>query len=153
MKFDDGMKAEREIFTNLMFTPECVSLRHLFIAERAASKIPGRSGRHQGTRHQKVGVIGASTMGGGIAMNFLNASVPVVVLEMKQEAIDKGFGVIRKNYEAQVAKEEAQAGKLDERMGLLSSTLDYADLKDCDLIIEAVFEEIGVRKSVQALDA
>jgi len=93
-------------------------------------------------------------MGGGIAMNFLNAGVPVVVLEMKQEAIDKGFGVIRKNYEAQVAKKKLKQEKLDERMGLLSSTLDYADLKDCDLIIEAVFEEIGVKEKVfQALDA
>ena len=154
MKFDDGMKAEREIFTNLMFTPECVSLRHLFIAERAASKIPDVPEDTKARDIKKVGVIGAGTMGGGIAMNFLNAGVPVVVLEMKQEAIDKGFGVIRKNYEAQVAKKKLKQEKLDERMGLLSSTLDYADLKDCDLIIEAVFEEIGVKEKVfQALDA
>ncbi|MBL8309908.1 MAG: enoyl-CoA hydratase/isomerase family protein [Burkholderiales bacterium] len=154
MKFDDGMKAEREIFMNLMFTPECVSLRHLFIAERAASKIPDVPEDTKVRDVKKVGVIGAGTMGGGIAMNFLNAGVPVVVLEMKQEAIEKGFGVIRKNYEAQVAKKKLKQEKLDERMGLLSSTLDYADLKDCDLIIEAVFEEIGVKEKVfQALDA
>jgi len=93
-------------------------------------------------------------MGGGIAMNFLNAGVPVIVLEMKQEAIDKGFGVIRKNYEAQVAKKKLKQEKLDERIGMLTSTLDYAALADCDLIIEAVFEEIGVKEKVfQALDA
>jgi len=154
MKFDDGMKAEREIFMNLMFTPECVSLRHLFIAERAASKIPDVPEDTKPRDIKKVGVIGAGTMGGGIAMNFLNAGVPVIVLEMKQEAIDKGFGVIRKNYEAQVAKKKLKQEKLDERMGMLTSTLDYAALADCDLIIEAVFEEIGVKEKVfQALDA
>ena len=154
MKFEDGMKAEREIFTNLMFTPECKSLRHLFLAERAASKIPDVPSDTPLRDIKKVGVIGAGTMGGGIAMNFLNAGVPVIVLEMKQEAIDKGFGVIRKNYEAQVTKKKLKQDKLDERMGMLSSTLDYADLNDCDLIIEAVFEEIGVKEKVfNALDA
>ncbi|HNY46318.1 MAG TPA: 3-hydroxyacyl-CoA dehydrogenase NAD-binding domain-containing protein [Casimicrobium sp.] len=154
MKFEDGMKAEREIFTNLMFTPECKSLRHLFLAERAASKIPDVPSDTPLRDIKKVGVIGAGTMGGGIAMNFLNAGVPVIVLEMKQEAIDKGFGVIRKNYEAQVTKKKLKQDKLDERMGMLSSTLDYADLKDCDLIIEAVFEDIGVKEKVfGALDA
>jgi 3-hydroxyacyl-CoA dehydrogenase len=154
MKFEDGMKAEREIFTNLMFTPECKSLRHLFLAERAASKIPDVPSDTPLRDIKKVGVIGAGTMGGGIAMNFLNAGVPVIVLEMKQEAINKGFGVIRKNYEAQVTKKKLKQDKLDERMGMLSSTLDYADLKDCDLIIEAVFEEIGVKEKVfNALDA
>ncbi len=154
MKFEDGMKAEREIFTNLMFTPECKSLRHLFLAERAASKIPDVPSDTPLRDIKKVGVIGAGTMGGGIAMNFLNAGVPVIVLEMKQDAIDKGFGVIRKNYEAQVTKKKLKQDKLDERMGMLSSTLDYADLKDCDLIIEAVFEDIGVKEKVfGALDA
>ncbi|HPG62545.1 MAG TPA: 3-hydroxyacyl-CoA dehydrogenase NAD-binding domain-containing protein [Casimicrobium sp.] len=154
MKFEDGMKAEREIFTNLMFTPECKSLRHLFLAERAASKIPDVPSDTPLRDIKKVGVIGAGTMGGGIAMNFLNAGVPVIVLEMKQEAIDKGFGVIRKNYEAQVTKKKLKQDKLDERMGMLSSTLDYADLKDCDLIIEAVFEDISVKEKVfGALDA
>jgi 3-hydroxyacyl-CoA dehydrogenase len=154
MKFDDGMKAEREIFTNLMFTPESVALRHLFIAERAASKIPDVPADIKARDVKLVGIIGAGTMGGGIAMNFLNAGVPVVILEMKQEAIDKGFGVIRKNYEAQVSKKKLKQEKLDERMGMLTSTLDYAALSNCDLIIEAVFEEIGVKEKVfNALDA
>ena len=154
MKFDDGMKAEREIFMGLMFTPECVSLRHLFIAERAASKIPDVPEDTPKRDIKKVGIIGAGTMGGGIGMNFLNAGIPVVILEMKQEAVDKGFAVIRKNYEAQVSKKKLKQDVLDTRMGMLTSTLDYADLKDCDLIIEAVFEDIGVKEKVfNALDA
>jgi 3-hydroxyacyl-CoA dehydrogenase len=154
MKFDDAIAAEREIFVNLMFTPESKSLRHLFFAERAASKIPDVGDDVKPRDIKKVGIIGAGTMGGGIGMNFLNAGVPVVILEMKQEAIDKGFGIIRGNYEAQVKKGKLKQDKLDQRMSMLSSTLDYADLKDCDLIIEAVFEEIGVKEKVfTALDA
>ncbi|MGL4230293.1 MAG: 3-hydroxyacyl-CoA dehydrogenase NAD-binding domain-containing protein, partial [Casimicrobium sp.] len=154
MKFDDAIAAEREIFVNLMFTPESKSLRHLFFAERAASKIPDVPEDTITRGIKKVGIIGAGTMGGGIAMNFLNAGVPVIVLEMKQEAIDKGFGVIKGNYESQVKKGKLKQDKLDQRMGLLSSTLSYDDLKDCDLIIEAVFEEIGVKEKVMgAMDA
>lgn len=154
MKFDDALAAEREIFMNLMFTPESKSLRHLFFAERAASKIPDVPEDTPIRDIKKVGIIGAGTMGGGIAMNFLNAGVPVVVLEMKQEAIDKGFGVLKGNYEAQVKKGKLKQEKLNERMALLSSTLSYDDLKDCDLIIEAVFEDIGVKEKVfGALDA
>jgi 3-hydroxyacyl-CoA dehydrogenase len=154
MKFDDALAAEREIFVNLMFTPESKSLRHLFFAERAASKIPDVGDDVKPREIKKVGIIGAGTMGGGIGMNFLNAGVPVVILEMKQEAIDKGFGVIRGNYESQVKKGKLKQDKLDQRMSMLSSTLSYDDLKDCDLIIEAVFEEIGVKEKVfNAIDA
>ena len=148
MKFDEGLAAERALFTGLMFTPESVSLRHLFFAERAASKIPDVPEDTPVRDIRRVGIVGAGTMGGGIAMNFLNAGVPVVVLEMKQEALDHGFGVIRKNYDAQVAKKKLKQQKLDERMALLSGTLDYAALKDCDLIVEAVFEDIDVKHKV-----
>jgi 3-hydroxyacyl-CoA dehydrogenase len=154
MKFDDAIAAEREIFVNLMFTPESKSLRHLFFAERAASKIPDVGDDVKPREIKKVGIIGAGTMGGGIGMNFLNAGIPVIILEMKQEAIDKGFGVIKGNYEAQVKKGKLKQDKLDQRMAMLSSTLSYDDLKDCDLIIEAVFEDIGVKEKVfGALDA
>ncbi len=148
MRFDEGLAAERALFTGLMFTPESVSLRHLFFAERAASKIPDVPEDTPVRDIRRVGIVGAGTMGGGIAMNFLNAGVPVVVLEMKQEALDHGFGVIRKNYDAQVAKKKLKQEKLDERMALLSGTLDYAALKDCDLIVEAVFEDIDVKHKV-----
>jgi 3-hydroxyacyl-CoA dehydrogenase len=93
-------------------------------------------------------MIGAGTMGGGIAMNFLNAGIPVTILEMKQEALDKGVGIMRKNYEAQVKKGKLKQDKLDERMGLLSTTLKYDDLKDADLVIEAVFEDMAVKEQV-----
>jgi 3-hydroxyacyl-CoA dehydrogenase len=148
LKFDDGMKLERELFIGLMSTPECKALRHAFMAERATSKIPDVPADTPVRDVKKLAVIGAGTMGGGIAMNFLNAGVPVVMLEMKQEALDKGVGIIRKNYEAQVKKGKLKQDKLDGRMALLSTTLNYADLKDADMVIEAVFEEMGVKEKV-----
>lgn len=147
-KFDEGMALEREIFTNLMFTPECRALRHIFMAERAASKISDVPEDTAKRDIRKVGVIGAGTMGGGISMNFLNAGIPVTILEMKQEALDRGIATIRKNYEAQVKKGKLKQDKYDQRMALLSTTLSYDDLKDCDLVIEAVFEEMGVKQKV-----
>jgi 3-hydroxyacyl-CoA dehydrogenase len=148
MKFDDGMAEERRLFTALMFTPESMALRHLFMAERAASRIPDVPEDTPQRSIKSVGVIGAGTMGGGISMNFLNAGIPVKILEMKQEALDRGIATIRKNYEAQVKKGKLKAEKYEERMALLSTTLDYNDLKDADLIIEAVFEELGVKEKV-----
>jgi 3-hydroxyacyl-CoA dehydrogenase len=148
MKFEDGMKLEREIFMALMLTPESKALRHAFVAERATTKIPDVPADTPTRPIKKIAVIGAGTMGGGIAMNFLNAGIPVVMLEMKQEALDKGTGVMRKNYEAQVKKGKLKPDKLDERMGLLSTTLKYDDLKDADLVIEAVFEDMGVKEQV-----
>jgi 3-hydroxyacyl-CoA dehydrogenase len=147
-KFDDGMVAEREIFIALMFTPECRALRHLFVAERAASKIPDVPDDTPKREIKSVAVIGAGTMGGGISMNFLNAGIPVKILEMKQEALDRGVATIRKNYEAQVKKGKLKQDKYDQRMALLSTTLSYDDLKDADLVIEAVFEEMGVKEKV-----
>jgi 3-hydroxyacyl-CoA dehydrogenase len=153
-KFEEGLKYEREAFAALMLTPESKALRHAFFAERAASKIPGIPEDTPTREIRKVAVIGAGTMGGGIAMNFLNAGTPVVMLEMKQEALDKGVGIIRKNYEAQVKKGKLKEDKYAERMALLSTTLSYAELGDADLVIEAVFEEIGVKQKVfEQLDA
>jgi 3-hydroxyacyl-CoA dehydrogenase len=153
-KFEDGLKYEREAFAALMLTPECKALRHAFFAERAASKIPGIPEDTAVRDIKSVAIIGAGTMGGGIAMNFLNAGIPVQMLEMKQEALDKGLGIIRKNYEAQVKKGKLKEDKYAERMALLSTTLAYADLGQADLVIEAVFEEIGVKQAVfEQLDA
>src|SRR5574339_347485 len=104
MKFDDGMRFERDTFLALMMTPESKALRHAFLGERAASKIPDVPEDTPQRKIEKVAVIGAGTMGGGISMNFLNAGIPVTMLEMKQEALDRGVAVIRKNYEAQVKK-------------------------------------------------
>lgn len=147
-KFEDGLAYERELFVNLMWTPESRALRHLFLAERAASKIPDVPSDTPKREIRKVGVIGAGTMGGGISMNFLNAGIPVTILETKQEALDRGLATIRKNYEAQVAKGKLKQDKYEQRMALLTPTLSYDDLKDVDLVIEAVFEEMGVKETV-----
>jgi len=147
-KFADGMLFERELFINLMWTPESRALRHLFMAERAASKIADVPSDTPKRDIQSIAVIGAGTMGGGIAMNFLNAGIPVKMLEMKQDALDRGIATIRKNYEAQVKKGKLKQDKYEQRMNLLSTTLSYDDLKAADMVIEAVFEEMGVKEKV-----
>ena len=152
-KFDAGMLTERQTFLNLMWTPESRALRHIFMASRAASKIEDVPSDTPVRAIHKVGVIGAGTMGGGITMNFLNAGIPVVMLETAQAALDRGVGTMKRNYEAQVKKGKLTAEKLDQRMALLQTTLAYEDLADVDLVIEAVFEEIGVKETVfKALD-
>lgn len=147
-KFDEGMAVEREIFINLMWTAESKSLRHLFLAERAASKIADVPSDTAQRAINSIAIIGAGTMGGGIAMNFLNAGIPVMMLEMKQEALDRGVATIRKNYEAQVTKKKLKQDKYEQRMSLLTTTLSYDDLGTVDMVIEAVFEEIGVKEAV-----
>jgi 3-hydroxyacyl-CoA dehydrogenase len=147
-KFDDGMAYERETFIALMNTPECRALRHAFFAERAASKIPDVPEDTPQRAIKAVAVIGAGTMGGGIAMNFLNAGIPVTMLEMKADALERGVATIKKNYEAQVKKGKLKADKYDGRMALLKTTLAYDDIKDADLVIEAVFEDMGVKEKV-----
>ena len=148
LKFDDGMIFERDIFVALMLSPEGKALRHIFIAERAASKIPDVPADTPKRDIKSIAVIGAGTMGGGIAMNFLNAGIPVKMLEMKQEALDRGLATIRKNYESQVKKGKLKQAVYEERMAMLTTTLSYDDLKDADMVIEAVFEEMGVKEKV-----
>ena len=153
-KFDEGMVIERELFINLMWTPECRALRHLFMSQRAASKIADVPDTTPTRAIKQIAVIGAGTMGGGISMNFLNAGIPVKILETKQEALDRGIATIKKNYEAQVKKGKLKEDKYAQRMALLTSTLSYDDIKDADLVIEAVFEEMGVKETVfKQLDA
>jgi 3-hydroxyacyl-CoA dehydrogenase len=153
-KFDDGMAYERELFMNLMFTPECRALRHLFLAQRAASKIADVPGDTPQRSVQSVAVIGAGTMGGGITMNFLNAGIPVTIVETAQESLDRGLATIRKNYEAQVKKGKLKQDKYEQRMALLKPTLNLQDIAQADLVIEAVFEEMGVKKQVfEKIDA
>jgi 3-hydroxyacyl-CoA dehydrogenase len=146
--FDKGLAVERECFMALVQTPESRALRHAFFGERAASKIPDVPSSTPVRKIERVGVIGAGTMGGGIAMNFVNAGLPVTLLETEQEALDRGLATIRKNYESAVKKGRLTAEKLEERMALITPTLAYEDLKDADLIIEAVFEELGVKEQV-----
>jgi len=146
--FEQGLAYERKAFVALMMTPECKALRQAFFGERAASKIPDVPEDTPQRVIKKVAVIGAGTMGGGIAMNFLNAGIPVTMLEMKPDALERGVATIRKNYESQVKKGKLKQDKYDGRMALLTTTLAYDDIKDADLVIEAVFEDMGVKESV-----
>ena len=154
LSLDDGLAYEREAFTQLVAGVESKALRHAFFGERAAAKIPDVPDDTPLRPVERVAVIGAGTMGGGIAMNFLNAGIPVTMLETQQAAIDRGVGVIRKNYEAQVAKGKLAQAKYEQRMSLLTPTLNVADIAQADLVIEAVFEDLGVKESVfKQLDA
>jgi 3-hydroxyacyl-CoA dehydrogenase len=153
-KFEDGLKFERERFLHLMQTPESKSLRHAFLAERVASKVPDVPSDTPTREIKKAAVIGAGTMGGGIAMNFVNAGIPVVLLETRQEALDKGIATIRKNYENTMKKGKLTPEKFEQRVGLISGTLAYEDIADADIVVEAVFEDMGVKESVfKQLDA
>ncbi len=152
--FDAGIKRERELFEALMISPESAALRHIFQAERAASHILDVPNDTPTRPIRKVGVIGAGTMGGGISMSLINAGIPVVLLEMKQEALDKGVATMRRNYGGALKKGTLTEAALDQRMALITPTLDYAPLKDVDLVIEAVFESMDVKKQVfEKLDA
>lgn len=154
LPFDEGIKRERELFMECMENPQSAALQHVFFAERQAGKVPGIPKEMQPRPLNSIGIIGAGTMGGGISMNFLNAGIPVTILEMNDEALDRGFALIRKNYEISAKRGRISDEDVEARMGLLSRTTDYADLGDADLIIEAVFENMDVKKEVfKKLDA
>src|SRR6266478_6615043 len=146
--FEEGAVIERQLFIELLNSPESKALRHAFFAERAASKVPDVPEDTPTRAIRSAAVIGAGTMGGGIAMCFANAGIPVQVLEVKQEALDKGLGTIRKNYEGSAKKGKLTAAQVEERMGLLKPTLSFAELAQADIVIEAVFEDLAVKEGV-----
>ena len=146
--FDEGLRLEREAFVMLMATPESRALRHVFAAERAATKIADVPDTTPLRPINSVGVIGAGTMGGGITMNFINAGIPVVLLETKQEALDKGLATIRRNYDNSMKKGKLSQAEADQRMALITPTLGYEAFRDADLVIEAVFENMDVKQQV-----
>jgi len=148
LPFEEGLAFEREQFMKLMFGSQSAAQRHIFFAERQAAKIDGLPKDTQLRDIKKVGVIGAGTMGGGISMNFLQKGIPVTIVEMQQEALDRGTGVIRKNYEASAAKGRFKPEQVERMMGILTPTLNLDDLADCDLIIEAVYENMDVKKDI-----
>ncbi len=148
LPFDEGLRRERELFSILVESPESKALRHAFFAERAAGKIPGIVEGTQARRVDRVAVIGAGTMGGGIAMNFLNAGIPVTILETSQAALDKGLATVRRNYEGSLKKGKLTPQKLEQTLALLAPTLDYAAVTQADLVIEAVFEDMAVKQAV-----
>jgi 3-hydroxyacyl-CoA dehydrogenase len=146
--YSEGVTEERRLFMELMSGQQSKAQQYFFFAERKAAKIDDIPEDTKPRDIRKVGVIGAGTMGGGISMNFLTAGIPVTIVEMGQEALDRGTGVMRKNYEASAAKGRFTADQVDKAMGLLSPTLDFEALGDCDLIIEAVYENMDVKKEV-----
>jgi len=146
--FDEGMKVENAGIKYLMHTPESAALRHAFFAERKTSKIADVPSDTPTRDIKKVGVIGAGTMGTGISINFLNAGIPVTIVEMKKEGLDRGVEAIRKVYEGQVKKGRMTEEKAKAKIDLLTPSLSYDDISDADLVIEAVFEEMGVKEQV-----
>jgi 3-hydroxyacyl-CoA dehydrogenase len=146
--YDEGVIEERKLFMELMGGSQAKAQQYFFFAERKAAKIDDIPEDTRPRDIKRVGVIGAGTMGGGISMNFLSAGIPVTIVEMSQEALDRGTGVVRKNYEASAAKGRFTSGQVEKAMGLLSPTLDFDALADCDLIIEAVYENMDVKKEV-----
>ena len=147
-KFDDGIAFERALFVDLVQTTESKALRHAFFGERAASKLPDVPADTPVRDIKAVAIIGAGTMGGGIAMNFLNAGLPVTLLETRQEALDKGLATIRRNYENTMKKGKLTQEKFDQRLALVKGTLLYEEIGQADLVIEAVFEDMGVKETV-----
>jgi 3-hydroxyacyl-CoA dehydrogenase len=150
LPFDEGIAFERQEFMKLMMGSQSAAQRHIFFAERQAAKIDGIPEDIQLRPIKKVGVIGAGTMGGGISMNFLQVGIPVTIVEANKEALDRGTGVIRKNYDASAAKGRFKPEQVDAFMGALTPSLELEALADCDLIIEAIFENMDVKKEVFA---
>jgi 3-hydroxyacyl-CoA dehydrogenase len=148
LPFEDGMKRERELFKGLVTGTQSAAQRYVFFAERQVAKIPDVPEDTATIPIKRVGVIGAGTMGGGIAMNFLNAGIPVTIVETKQDALDRGLGVIRRNYENTAKKGRLTSQDVEARMGLIGGTLELETLADCDLVIEAVFENMDIKKEV-----
>jgi 3-hydroxyacyl-CoA dehydrogenase len=146
--FEAGLRFERERFMHLTTTPESKALRHAFFAERAAGKVPGIAADTRPRSIASAAVVGSGTMGAGIAMNFANAGIPVTMLEMKQEALDKGLAGIRALYESSVKKGKLTADKLEGRMALINGTLSYDAVAQADIVVEAVFEDMDVKELV-----
>ncbi len=148
LPFEEGLKRERELFMECMDSPQRAGLIHAFLAEREVAKVPGLPADTPVRDIDRVGIIGAGTMGGGIAMNFANVGIPVRLLEAKQEALDHGLAIIRRNYENSAKKGRISAEQVEERLALIEPTLDYDDLADVDLVIEAVFEDMTIKKQI-----
>jgi 3-hydroxyacyl-CoA dehydrogenase len=154
LPFEQGLARERELFLELLGSPESAAQRYFFFAEREAAKIPDVPADTPTREIHKAAVIGAGTMGGGIAMNFANAGIPVTVVEIGQDALQRGLAVVRKNYETTASKGRMTAADVEKRMGLIQGTTDFAGVADADIVVEAVFEEMPIKKEVfKKLDA
>jgi 3-hydroxyacyl-CoA dehydrogenase len=150
LPFDEGLQRERELFLSLLVSPESKAQRYFFFAEREAAKVPDVPPDTPVREVTRAAVIGAGTMGGGIAMSFANAGIPVTLVEVGQEALDRGLGVVRKNYESTLARGRLTRADVERRMGLLAPTTDFAAVAGADIVVEAVFEDMAVKKEVFA---
>ncbi len=144
----EGLTVERATFLKLVASDQSKAQRHAFFAERQVAKIPDVPKDTPTRPIETAAIIGCGTMGGGIAMNFANAGIPVTVFEVSPDALDTGLAIIKKNYAATVSKGRLSQEAMDTRLGLISSTVDYGDLAEADVVIEAVFEEMGLKKEV-----
>ncbi|MEC7435262.1 MAG: 3-hydroxyacyl-CoA dehydrogenase NAD-binding domain-containing protein, partial [Actinomycetota bacterium] len=150
LPFDEGLAVERRLFHELMTGPQSAAQRYAFVAERAANKVPDVPSDTSIVDIKHCGVLGAGTMGGGIAMNFVNVGIPVTVVERDQESLDRGLAVVRKNYERSASNGSIPASAVEERMALITGSTDKQDFADCDLVIEAVFEDMALKKTIFA---
>ena len=155
LPFDEGLAVEAELFRELMTGPQSAAQRYCFFAERSANKIPDidhsvRSGDTPIIDVQKAGILGAGTMGGGIAMNFANVGIPVTIVEVSEDALERGLGVVRQNYERSARRGSIAPEAVDERMAVITGSTDKNDFADCDVVIEAVFEDMALKKSIFA---
>jgi len=150
LPFDEGIARERELFTDLMSGTQSQAQRYYFFAERQAAKVPDVPRDTPQIEINSVGILGAGTMGGGISMNFANAGIPVKLVERNEEALDRGLGVVRSNYERTASKGRISSDDVETRMGLISGSTDMGDFAECDMIIEAVFEDMELKKSIFA---
>jgi 3-hydroxyacyl-CoA dehydrogenase len=150
LPFDRGLERERELFLDVLSSPESKAQRYFFFAEREAAKIPDVPPDTAARGIRRAAVIGAGTMGGGIAMNFANVGISVMVVEVAQDALDRGLAVVRKNYETTAAKGRLAPQDMEKRLGLIRGTTDFGAVADADIVVEAVFEEMAVKKQVFA---
>jgi 3-hydroxyacyl-CoA dehydrogenase len=150
LPFEQGLAAERAISDGSLQTPESRAMRHLFFAERAVADVPGISSADKAREIRSVGIIGSGTMGGGIAMAFANVDISVVLLDVEQAALDRGLATIRKNYDSSVKRGRMTPADVDKRMGLIKGTTSYEDFAAVDLVIEAVFEDMALKKKIFA---
>ena len=150
LPFEQGLALERAISEGSLGTPESRAMRHLFFAERAVTDVPGITPADKPREVRRCGIIGSGTMGGGIAMSFANVDMAVVLLDVDQAALDRGMATIRRNYDVSVKRGKMTPADVDRRMGLITATTKYEDLGDCDVVIEAVFEDMALKKKIFA---
>ena len=153
MDFNKGMAEEARLFGQLLVSPESRAMQHVFFAERAAAKLP-KEFTVEPAKIAKVGVIGSGTMGGGIAMCCVDVGIQAVIIDINQEFLDRGLNVIKKNYSRSVERKSISQAQMDKRLSLIKTSLDYNDLKECDIVVEAVFEDMKLKKDIfKKLDA